>query len=176
MMTQIRSSTCSSPALIRAERGSPDIYVRSPDSLRPKDRDGAKRLARRPPEHPFSPMARFARWRPPCVEGGQTSDRAEGPLWAVKPNSRSLSNVSYGADSGPSRGDHSRRPFRPIATSTLATSDGRFTSIPACRGRCEPRGRSRRDNPTNGDPRAGLRQDRSGNARHASADRQRKGR
>ena len=131
MMTHIRSSTCSSPALIRAERGSPDIYVRSPDSLRPKDRDGAKRLARRPPEHPFSPMARFARWRPPCVEGGQTSDRAEGPLWAVKPNSRSLSNVSYGADSGPSRGDHSRRPFRPTEASMAAVCYDRFAQIAA---------------------------------------------
>jgi hypothetical protein len=37
-------------------------------------------------------------------------------------------NGGYGADSAPSQDDPGRLTFRPIATSILATGDGRFTS------------------------------------------------
>jgi hypothetical protein len=52
-------------------------------------------------------------------------------LRAVKPTSHSQWNGSYGADSGPSRGDRCRRTIRPIEASKAAICNGRFTSTPA---------------------------------------------
>ena len=56
-----------------------------------------------------------------------------GPLRAVKAIARSQWNGGFGVHCGPSQGDPCTRALRPIATSTLASSDGRFTSTPAGR-------------------------------------------
>ena len=50
---------------------------------------------------------------------------------AVKPSSQR--NGGFGADSGPSRGDYTRRAFRPIEASKVAICNGRFTSSPVRR-------------------------------------------
>jgi hypothetical protein len=50
-------------------------------------------------------------------------------LRVVKLVSRLQWKDGFGAHSGPSRGDYSRRAFRPIEASKAAILNGRFTSI-----------------------------------------------